>query len=179
MEKLIAVLLLLLFTSFQAQIVWKQDFKLDWGNFKSEFNQEFQGLNIAAYASCGWEVSAKGSSNPQKPVIIEVVTVFNESKSWKHPSTNDSYTLNHEQKHFDICELYARKLRREISLNIKNSGDYEKYFQKIYDNTLQEYQKFQKLYDKETLHGLNTEQQEIYNHKIITDLEKLKNFAKP
>ena len=162
-----------------AQIVWKSDNKLTWNNFKSDFNNEFSGENIAAYASCGWEISAKGSNNPQKPVTIDVVTMFNEAKSWKHPNINDEYTLNHEQKHFDICELFARKLRREIALNIKNSVDYDKKFQKIYDQALKDYQNFQMQYDKETHHGLNKEQQEIYNLRIKTDLEKLKNYAKP
>lgn len=179
MKILATILFCLACLNLNAQIIWKSDVKLNWNNFKSNLNNEFNGDDIAAYASCGWEISVKGSSDPKQPVTIEVVTLFNEEKSWKHPDTNDDYTLNHEQKHFDICELFARKFRREIALNIKNSGDYNKKFQKMYDQALKDYKNFQMMYDKETHHGLNKEQQEIYNLRIKTDLEKLKNYAKP
>ncbi|UPT68592.1 MAG: hypothetical protein M0D57_08215 [Sphingobacteriales bacterium JAD_PAG50586_3] len=45
---------------------------------------------------------------------INVVSLFNKKKSWIFTKCKDEYTLNHEQRHFDILEIYRRKLIKRI-----------------------------------------------------------------
>ena len=160
------------------RVEWKEDEKLVWSNFKSRVNNQ-RGKDIVAYTHCGWISSVVKSSNRKGAVKVNIETIFNEDKSWKDDKKINDYILNHEQKHFDIAEIYARKIRKEVVARIKNSGDYDKYFQAIYNRILKDYKNFQALYDGVTEHGMNKEKQAEYDIIISNDLEQLKDFKKP
>jgi hypothetical protein len=110
---------------------------------------------------------------PEVSVKIEIKTVFNEDKSWKDVKKINDYILLHEQKHFDIAELFVRKFRKAVAEKIRNSGDYDRYFKSIYTIS-NEYKNFQMVYDKETRHGMNETKQAEYNAAISEELENLK-----
>lgn len=160
------------------KIEWKENKKLVWSNFKSEINNQ-RGKDIVAYTHCGWVYSVVKSSNPKGAAKVNIETVFNEDKSWKDAEKINDYVLNHEQKHFDIAEIFARKIRKEIIGKIKTSSDYDKYFQPMYNRILKDYKNFQALYDGVTEHGMNKEKQAEYNILINEELEQLKNYQKP
>ncbi|WP_299178364.1 DUF922 domain-containing protein [uncultured Chryseobacterium sp.] len=157
------------------KITWKEGQKLNWNNFKSKINNQ-KGKNVVAYTNCGWVYSYVKSSNPKAPVKIEIKTIFNEHKSWKDSEKINDFILTHEQKHFDIAEIFARKLRKEVAERVKTSGDFNRLFQGIYDRVLKEYTQFQMSYDQETEHGMDKEKQEDYNVLISNELENLKNY---
>ncbi|MDR2234895.1 MAG: DUF922 domain-containing protein [Chryseobacterium sp.] len=160
------------------KIIWKEDQKLVWANFKSPVNRK-NNPSVAAYTHCGWEYSLVKSSNPTTPVAIDISAIFNEERSWKDVKRINDYILLHEQKHFDIAELFARKLRKEVAEKIRTSGDYDKYFKGIYQKVSNDYQNFQQLYDRETQHGINEEKQKVYNTRIAEELDNLKSYRKP
>lgn len=159
------------------RIEWKEERKLVWSNFKSNKNNQ-HGKDIVAYTHCGWVYSVVKSSNPKGAAKVNIETIFNEDKSWKDDTRITDYVLNHEQKHFDIAEIYARKIRKEIISKIKTSGDYDRYFQTIYNRILKDYRNFQALYDGVTEHGMNKEKQSEYNAIISNELEQLKDYKK-
>ncbi|NMR32775.1 DUF922 domain-containing protein [Chryseobacterium aquaticum] len=174
------VFLILFLTSGQLwsqRIEWKEDRKLVWSNFKSNKNNQ-HGKDIVAYTHCGWVYSVVKSSNPKGGAKVNIETIFNEDKSWKDDTRITDYVLNHEQKHFDIAEIYARKIRKEIISKIKTSGDYDRNFQTIYSRILKDYRNFQALYDGVTEHGMNKEKQSEYNAIISNELELLKDYKK-
>ncbi|MGB5507543.1 DUF922 domain-containing protein, partial [Robiginitalea sp.] len=91
-------------------------------------------------------------------------------KSWYHPELSNAGVLMHEQLHFDITELYARKMRkilseRTFSGNVR--GDVRQIFSKIN----RELKAFQDRYDLETDFSRNREAQQQWNKRIA---EKLK-----
>src|SRR5262249_44372894 len=47
-------------------------------------------------------------------LTYEVIARFDRSKSWMRPGAETKLLL-HEQKHFDITEIYARKMRKAFS----------------------------------------------------------------
>ncbi|KPE51103.1 hypothetical protein [Chryseobacterium indologenes] len=157
------------------KIIWKEDQKLVWDNFKSPVNRK-NNPNVAAYTHCGWEYSLVKSSNPKTPVKIEIHAIFNEERSWKDVKKINDYILLHEQKHFDIAELFARKLRKEVAEKVITSGDYDKYFKAVYQKVSNDYQNFQKSYDRETQHGINEDKQKEYNALISEELNNLKSY---
>ncbi|WP_228435851.1 DUF922 domain-containing protein [Chryseobacterium pennipullorum] len=160
------------------KIIWKEGQKLIWDNFKSPVNRK-ENPDVIAYTHCGWEYSVVKSSNPKSPVTIEMKTTFNEDKSWKDVKRINDYILLHEQKHFDIAELFVRKFRKAFAENITNSGDYDKKFKNIYNRIASEYQKFQISYDRDTRHGMNKEKQAEYNAAIAEELDNLKSYQAP
>lgn len=172
--------LFLLFSStilYSQRITWSADQKLVWNNFKSPKNN-LGGEDVVAYTHCGWEYSSITSSDPKKPVKIVITTIFNEEKSWKDPKRINDAVLLHEQKHFDIAEWHARKLRKALHEKIVYTADYKKYFQQIYSKISSDYRKFQQMYDKETNHGQNKEKQAEYNIIISAGLAELNNHQK-
>lgn len=160
---------------FGQKIYWSENVKLDWSNFKSKINNQ-RGTNVVAYTNCGWIYSYVKSSNPKAPIKIEINTVFNEDKSWKDVKRINDYVLLHEQKHFDVAEVYARKLRKEVAENIKTSSDFDRYFKTIYNRILKEYQDFQRQYDSETKNGILEDKQSEYNRIIAEGLENYKSY---
>ncbi|KUJ52900.1 DUF922 domain-containing protein [Chryseobacterium sp. JAH] len=174
------LLVFILISSFlrSQRIEWKEGSKLVWSNFKSKINNQ-RGKDIVAYTHCGWVYSVTKSSNPKGIAKVSIETIFNEDKSWKDEKRINDYVLNHEQKHFDIAEIFARKIRKETVDKIKTTGDYDKYFQTIYNRIIKDYKNFQALYDGVTEHGMNKEKQAEYDTLISKELEQLKNFRKP
>ncbi|MDQ0065007.1 DUF922 domain-containing protein [Chryseobacterium lathyri] len=160
---------------FGQKIIWQEDRKLIWDNFKSPVNRGNM-LNVAAYTHCGWEYSVVKSTNPKSPVKIEVIAIFNEDRSWKDVKKINDYILLHEQKHFDIAELFVRKFRKEIEEKIKTSGDYDKNFNAIYSKISNDYKNFQMSYDRATEHGMNKGKQAEYNAIIAEELNNLKSY---
>ncbi len=68
--------------AFSQKIMWQEEQKLVWDNFKSPVNRK-NNPDVAAYTNCGWEFSVVKSSNPKSPVTIKIQAIFNEDKSWK------------------------------------------------------------------------------------------------
>lgn len=163
---------------FGQKIIWQEGQKLVWDNFKSPVNRR-NNPDVAAYTNCGWEYSVVKSSNPKSPVKIEIKTIFNEDKSWKDIKKINDYILLHEQKHFDIAEIFVRKFRRTVAEKIRNSGDYDRLFQSIYNTIYKGYKNFQMSYDKDTRHGMDEVKQAEYNAAISQELENLKSYQAP
>ncbi len=161
--------------AFSQKIMWQEEQKLVWDNFKSPVNRK-NNPDVAAYTNCGWEFSVVKSSNPKSPVTIKIQAIFNEDKSWKDVKKINDYILLHEQKHFDIAELFVRKFRKAVAEKISTSGDYNKYFKVIYNGISNDYKNFQISYDRDTRHGMNKEKQAEYNAAISQELDNLKSY---
>ncbi len=96
-------------------ILWKKDRPLTWDDFKGKPPKRF------AVASTNYDILQKVLSINKDSSCVEVKAVFFSNKSWKREKWIDKTVLIHEQKHFDIVELYARKLRKLIRSNTYKS----------------------------------------------------------
>ncbi|MBP6625471.1 MAG: DUF922 domain-containing protein [Chitinophagaceae bacterium] len=96
-------------------------------------------------------------------VVITCGAYFEKLKSWT--KLHDSVLLRHEQLHFDIAELHARYIKKELKSSIRLKGDYKK-IKQILQSNIQALEQYQQLYDEETNHGLNIENQAIWEQKI-------------
>ncbi|MEO6406797.1 MAG: hypothetical protein ABIY51_11605 [Ferruginibacter sp.] len=107
-------------------------------------------------------------------VFCQVITYLNADRSWRKPSlkTDGQYAINHEQKHFDITEIFARRIRKELMVVSAN----EQQVEKIYYNNAKACREFQELYDTETRHSLNKQSQERWDKKIRRMLLLLGNY---
>jgi hypothetical protein len=107
-------------------------------------------------------------------VFCQVIAYLNADRSWRKPDlqTDGSYAINHEQKHFDITEIFARKIRKELI----NSTANEQEVQNIYFSNAKACRDFQDLYDKETLHSLQKANQDVWDKKISDLLASLEPY---
>ena len=80
--------------------------------------------------------------------------------------------LNHEQLHFDIAELFARKLRKELEKPRFTTASTEEIFSAVASFNM-ELDKMQKRYDNETNHYRNKKKQKKWEIYVGEELAKL------
>lgn len=158
-------------------IDWDINNKLTINDFKSK-NKESDGSAVAITAS------AFGFSITDSNGIItgSIYVRFYPNRSWWDPDhringENHNEILKHEQLHFDICELFGRKLFKEV-LYLKRKGKLnEKTINELNIRLDNEYSRYQDNYDKETNHSINRRQQLKWNSKVKRDLQSLSAYA--
>jgi phage tail-like protein len=108
-----------------------------------------------------------------------VVAVFDKDSSWmKDDATKkDSAVLHHEQRHFDIAELYARKLRKRIK-ELSEKDRTQENIDKIAKELADEMEKEQNKYDEDTNHGTDADKQKEWDQKIDKEMQEYKDYAK-
>jgi predicted secreted Zn-dependent protease len=85
--------------------------------------------------------------------------------------------LRHEQKHFDIVELYARKLRKLINANNYSSAiELTIKSDSLYAIIDKEMDVYQDKYDDETDGSMNGEQQRAWEKKITNEISELEAY---
>ena len=107
---------------------WSNDIKLKWDDFQRLGQEEIRsGGIIAAMTVVYYDYQQLNNGRITPPVAF-----FDKLKSWS--ITNDSLALAHEQVHFDIYELYARKMRKDfLNLYSKNINERSQYEQLLDD----------------------------------------------
>ena len=109
----------------EEKILWLPDRKLTWNDFKGVSRGNRGGIMAETAGEIVTEKSYWLDGVPK----FEIHCYFLKNKSWT--ITSDSLTLEHEQIHFDIYEVYTRKIRKAFdSLNSIGIIDF-----KIYENS--------------------------------------------
>ncbi len=90
---------------------------------KSDFRGSSEKRPFQAATSSGLKIENPVNIWTGKTRVI-VRSYFNPKFSYFKYSERDSSVLAHEQLHFDITELYARKLRQQLVENCSNQYDY-------------------------------------------------------
>jgi len=116
--------------------------------------------------------------NGKGVLTVELYATFDKSQSWFKPDAKVPEVLAHEQCHFDIAELYVRKLRQQISnATFKTNSDVQKELSKMFNDCNSRCAKEQRNYDAQTKHGIDTEKQEQWQEKIAKELAELNDFT--
>ncbi len=150
-------------------IPWEENRKLTWTDYKGKPDPNSDAAaSTATYI--GIEYSMKNNSFSYK-----ITCSFSKTRSWGLHKT--AYILAHEQGHFDIAEIFARKLNKEMSQYVFNARSYQKDLKKIYDDVMLEKEKMQNLYDAETNHSIIKEKQEEWLKKIAGLLNEYKTYS--
>jgi hypothetical protein len=148
-------------------LVWDQDRLLTWDDFRGKPQRRF------AAASTHYDMY-KTTEEKGNKAEVKVEAVFLCNKSWKKLNWCSPSVLAHEQKHFDIDELYARKLRKLIKEEKYSS--YEKLktiSDSLYNVIDKEMDVYQDKYDDETDGSMNGDKQREWQKKINAEIEAL------
>ena len=149
---------------------WNEFYELQWYDFQGEPDENRMGDAGAAV-----HIKAKPFL-VKKKIKYDVTAFFNRSKSWARDHSPS--LLAHEQLHFDIAELYARKIRKKIKeMNDEGVNDIKVYNAAIHELLL-ESNAADERYDMQTLHGAMSGKQAQWAEEVKSDLEKLKHFKK-
>ena len=152
--------------SAQAQpVYWKQERPLNFSDFKGmpDSNSRFYALTYS-------EINQSYKSDDYG-IQISITHAFVPEKSWMKKEDADSALLAHEQRHFDLSELYSRKMQYEVK-KLSYSKKFPDEFKKIIQKNIDEMNEEHDRYDRETQHGLKKAEQSLWNVKIKTAFEK-------
>lgn len=162
---LLLVLIPLLANNFYAPVTYKKWQQLTW--------DDFQGI---AKPFTGWGAGISSKVIVEWDSAAEKYTAYavqNNQRSWRRKSLNyPDDVLNHEQYHFNITEIHARKMNEYLdsiqSLGVTNYED--KLLELKY-----ELNKMQDAYDTEGDHGVNWGKQRMWEYKIDSMLQYFSN----
>lgn len=150
-------------------IAWQEGYKLNWADYRGVPDP----ANAAAASTStflGIEFQLTNNS-----LSYTITCHFSKDKSWGR--MQNDYLLAHEQGHFDIAEIYARKLYKKMKSYVFNKDTYQADLRNIYQSVLDEKEETQNTYDRETNHSINREKQAEWLKKIAAMLKELAAFA--
>jgi hypothetical protein len=155
---------------------WSEQ-NLTWNDYKKVIQQS--GIHHAfTYSGISFEMYAEKDT-----VQIKVYSYFDPSQSWVHPDHKVPALLNHEQLHFDITELYARKMKKEMSkyyfLSVSEfvSKKIDTEVKSIFTSLYNEHMSIQQKYDVETQHGILSDEQFSWQKSIEEQLQELSTYS--
>lgn len=156
------------------RISWSEASPLVWNDFKAapDFDSRFNASTSSGIAF-SWSYRSEGSADHFE---YDISNFFNPQESWVKPGSKSDHLLKHENLHFDISELHARRFRKLISQytitkNIKAD------LNRLYQQSEHARQQMQRKFDKETRHSIDQEAQANWETYIAKELEKLTSFS--
>jgi hypothetical protein len=151
----------------QDTLIWNKSFPLVKENFSGKRNGK-----APAFTACGMFFYSKEKNGN---MLFYVEAIFLKSKSYMRDSS--AYILKHEQLHFDICELYSRKMRQQISeKDFKKVKNVRQEIQRTYDKFSREMEKEEIKYDNDCEHGMNAAKQKVWMENISQELSSLNKY---
>jgi len=104
----------------------------------------------------------------QLDLILKVYMI--KSASWAFPMIKSNYSLNHEQRHFDLVKLISERFKSKLLSEKLNPDNYEGIINFEYLEFYREMNRLQERYDNETNHGSNKVRQDEWNRWIDSQL---------
>jgi hypothetical protein len=151
-------------------IEWDKSYKLNWTDFegKPDKNNEYKAISVAS-------IEFKEMVYNKKDAHGKIKTLFYKTESWTR--SQSEMLLKHEQGHFDITEIYARYLRKKLNNKQFKKNTVSKELENIYNKIEQEKNNYQDTYDKETVHGKNSEKNREWEERILKQLDELEEYS--
>ncbi len=158
-------------------VPWEENKKLTWIDFQAKPDP---GNKYYALTNSGLSYGYSSTTRNGKLTLnFTVFSYFDKSESWGKTGKQTPELLAHEQLHFDITELNARRLKK-IFDNFPFTANYKKEIDGLTNTLLQASHDMQARYDAETDHSVNKEKQKEWETLIAAELTKLnKNTTAP
>ena len=164
-------------------VAWCADDPIDWEDFLARPPANAS-ANLQAAAICmmvDWNIRlvaeydyGSGRWHAAIPIgDVEVRNAMDPTRSWAAPSESSELTLRHEQSHFDLSEVYCRKLELSLqclSVSAPTSAEARTALSAAIHETaetiLRTLEDMQDTYDEETRHGTHAEMQRAWDQRI-------------
>jgi hypothetical protein len=120
----------------------------------------------------------------QSRLAFAVLATFSPKTSWVRPdipgnSVASRQSLRHERTHFDITELFARRLRRALAGAERVCPGREDEVRRLFDRLAEDSGDEQKRYDHDSAHGMAREAQSRWERNVRASLDSLERYAAP
>ncbi len=147
------------------KICWQKGRILKWNDFKGSVPKG-RGFSAETFIILAYDMVSLNKMRISNCMI--------KNKSWAVKQERSQTVIVHEQYHFNIAEIYARKIRQELSStsNLTNTK-----IKDIFNLWIGEHNLEQNRYDSETAHSSNIQEQKKWELKIDSLLNGLDNFC--
>lgn len=145
--------------------------RLNWSDFRGKPSPRGPSAAVA-FTSFSYEGGSL-LKNDTLQITLNLQVFFIRSASWVRPGNMDSYSLAHEQLHFDITYLVAKRFMNKVRQLPLTKEDYDSMIQYEYLESFREMNRLQEDFDGETRHGTLLSAQLEWNAKVARDLEEL------
>lgn len=143
---------------------------LTWDDFKAPpLNSKFAAEILPSIGYNEDVDVSKGIVN----VYLHTKAFMPKSASWVKDDSKNAYSLNHEQRHFDIVKIIIERFKQKLKTEKFTVDNYDGPINVQYLESFHEMNVMQEQYDTETAHGLNVAAQEEWNKKIDKELKVL------
>ncbi|GAC1480557.1 MAG: hypothetical protein NVS1B13_01470 [Flavisolibacter sp.] len=150
-------------------IPWGNERRLSWEDYLCE-----PMLNSDAVASTSTSLGIAYQVKDSR-LTYHITCDFSKTKSWGLLKTD--YILMHEQGHFDITEIFARKLYEALQHYQYNKRSFKKDVNEIYQSIVKEKEAFQQMYDEQSDHSRKRKWQYQWLDKIQQLLQDTAPYA--
>ncbi|WP_272150922.1 hypothetical protein [Tenacibaculum aiptasiae] len=150
-------------------ITWNNKNKIKWSDFKGE-----KTIYSNSKAESGIGINMEPFLHKNLVYEYLVFAYFDKKKSTT--KVQNDYLLKHEQMHFNIGEIFARRIRKEI-IKQKESNVENIYYEKIYNRLYNKCLDFHRKYDEETKHSKDFYKQKEWNNLILDELNSLEKYS--
>ncbi len=172
--RLFFICLLAIFSIDSDEIFWSNSIKLSPRDFKD--NGTIDSVS-AAYSFT--RIKIDYSLTALEEYRVEVFAIFIPDSSRWNTDTSNFIVLLHEQLHFDITELYCRKIRKELTESHFRKSLFPVEVRLLALNYYKKSCGFQDLYDSETDHSKDLKVQLRWQNAIEDSLSKYDGFQNP
>lgn len=170
----------LIASSQELQIPWSPEYKLCWEDFQGPTIDSIgsAALTVAdidvRYRYVGDSFSVQVYNNFQKRES------FVDKRKLNLSEDNLADLLDHEQIHFDIVEVYARLMRKQLQEIIESDSlDNEQLVNRTIDQTSSLLRSAHDEYDRNTGHGIYRLRQSKWRSKVDSMLTELDDYHSP
>jgi predicted secreted Zn-dependent protease len=167
---ILSIALSMIASTTQSNLIeWSSERKLTWNDFKA-----FPDKNSTNAALTSSSINIEfGYDN--SGLKYNIKCRFDPKLSWGR--IKNDYILSHEQGHFDIAEIHARKLHKLLKAYKFNTRTVSKDVNKIYEEVMKEHHSFQSQYDQETNYSRDPAKQDVWKNKIHETLTELSEYS--
>jgi len=151
-------------------IIWTKNYKISWNDFLGK--RLISKDNVAAKSFL--ELYYIPGYHKNGYYSYTIIPVFNKYKS--SVLDRNIKLLEHEQIHFDILEIFSRKIRKQFEI-LKNFNESEYTHYKIFNNYLDSLKNYQERYDLDTDHSLVEKKQEFWKKIVAIKLKELDSYS--
>lgn len=166
-----------------AIIVWTEGRRLSMNDFQLvKDNTTRLDHNVTALTRTGitYYLSVNGSRGMVQITVkatVHKAHTFLKEKVLKFTPVRRAQLLGHEQKHFDISEVFARRTVKELQ-TLRLTKNYKDEITRFVNEKFKEAEAYQHLYDRETQHGENIDAQVKWDRVIADELKAFDPYKK-
>jgi hypothetical protein len=155
-------------------LTWAEHPMLSWSDFQGHARRNTGEPSAMTDTGFRVQLECRGGA-----LDIRVAAEFYKNSSWVKAGRKSAELLRHEQGHFDITELYARKMRkaiREARIDCKDDRRAEAAGKRIFEELDRGWEEAEKQYDAETGDGTDLAGQREASGRIGRELAELRGY---